>query len=152
MVEKFVVRLIEGQTLFDDTDVEAYARSTFCLTPKASKRLVSNWDEFVRNSEDTELRGDFFQAASSPFDVLLGERSVARGVVASLEMLFGEPSAQTVIYGKMPLVHNERARFAIGKWIGDYKHMIEGTPANTFAPVLGTEITEHFRKLGKLSD
>jgi len=152
--EQFIVQLTDGKILFNENDVESYsaATNTFILSPASSKRLVSNWAAFIKDDERVKPEGEYFDAAerNSAFQVMLGDKQLANGIVASLDNLYSAHGPGVVLYGAMPLVTNERMHLGIGKMTGDFKDMIERGPEFVFEPVLGAEVSEHFRKLGKL--
>ena len=146
--ERLVIRLAGADTLFDDSDVEFYKPrgNTFVLTATASKRLVSNWQTFIKDDEKVVPQGTFFDAANknSHFDVMLGGKSVASGTVFSPMSVYIGHSPDVVLYGEMPLIEKDHVSLSIGKLSGDIKHWVEVNSMQTFTPVLGAEITEIF--------
>jgi hypothetical protein len=152
--EVFVIRLASGKVLFDENGIDSYNATTneFTLTPAASKQLVSNWDEFMKDPEGIRPRGTFFNADNAAFDVLLGTKTIASGTVISAMMTFQSPLMPAVVlFGDMPLVQQGRVHVGIGK-MNSYdalKKMVEEGPTAALTPVLGNDVAEHFHNLGK---
>jgi hypothetical protein len=152
--DEFRVILAHGKVLFDENDVESFGVSTgmFVLKPACSKRLVSNWSAFIKDDERVKPEGEYFDAAekNTPFQAVLGSKEEAKGIVASLNHLYAVNDSGVILYGDMPLVQDDRAHLGIGRMTGDLKDMVERGPEHAFKPVLGPEVADHFKKLGKL--
>ena len=151
--EVFSVRLPNGSSLFDDDDVESYVgtTNTFVLSIAASQRLVSNWQDFVKDDEKTLLKGTLFDVDDKAFEVMLGTGKIISGTIAIGPMtLYSAAPRAILLYGDMPLVVDQRVHIGIGEFNGNLKAYAERGPEKAFKPVLGGSVAEHFQKLNKL--
>ncbi|MBL8515805.1 MAG: hypothetical protein JNM76_02455 [Betaproteobacteria bacterium] len=150
--DQFSVRLSNGTILFDESGIESYDVKTnmFTLTKPVSQKLVSNWTAFIKDAENVQLKGAFISADGASFDVLLGTRKIASGTVGASPMTLHTPRLNSIfLFGGMPLLVNGQLHLGIGKMTGDLKIMIEEGPQAAFVPVLGRDVGEHFRRIGK---
>lgn len=153
--ETFVVRLDNGSTLFDETDVEQYkAKSnTFVINKDASKRLFSNFEEVSKDAEHVQPHGTYFEAANkdSPFEAMLGDKNIASGNVPSIMSMYAAKISHVFLFASMPIIQDGRVNLSIGKVIGDTKYFAEGEQEATFSPILGEDVAKHFEGLKKLA-
>ena len=148
----FFVQIDEARTLFDEADVDAYDSKTgiFELSPSASQRLVSNWQDFIKDPEDLPLKGTLVDADSRVFDVMIGGKKMIEGTVAIGPMtLHSVGPGAILLYGDIPLVVNQRVHVGIGKFSGDLKSYAESGPEKAFTPVLNGDVVEYLKQLNK---
>lgn len=145
-----------GDVLIDEADVESYhvKDGQLVLTPSATKRLVANWDDFVKNDEGLALTGTYPRSEGRVFVVTLGARLLVSGLIAGPMTLYAAPPCP-LLYPRQPMMESDRLVLGLGappsgKHGEDLgKAFVEYGPEGLFAPILGEDAIHRLESLGK---